>query len=91
MFSLSGKAASRIVGGSISSILTIICILPSRMEDGLNQYIFPFAINIAKREKFTLAHLYLGTLYARLDEYVQNIRRTVGSYDVVMHVGSRFF
>lgn len=83
--------ASRIVGGSISSLLTIIYILPSGMEDGLNQYIFPFATNIAKGAKFTLAHLYLGTLYASLDEYVQNIRRIVGSYDVVMHVGSRCF
>lgn len=56
---------------------------PVWTEDGCNQYIFPLAIKIAKSVKSALVPLYLGTLYARPDECIQNIPRSVGRYDVV--------
>lgn len=42
--------------------------LPSGMDDGLHQFVFP----LAKATKFALALLHLGTLYARISEFVQN-------------------
>lgn len=48
-------------------------ILPSGLEDGLNNYAFPFAILLAKGKKLALAPIYLGSLYARLDECLSNV------------------
>lgn len=38
--------------------------------------------------KLTLAPLYLGSLYALLDEYARNITRVTGRYDMVMQLDS---
>lgn len=40
-----------------------------KLEDSLNQFVFPLVIQIAKGTNFTLVPLYLATLYVRLDEY----------------------
>lgn len=45
---------------------------------------------IAKGIKFVLVPLYLGPLYARMDECAGNITREVGRYDVVTHAHSSF-
>lgn len=41
-------------------------------------------------EKFTLPPLYLGSLYAQLDEGVPNVVRSVGRYYAVTHVDLYF-
>lgn len=44
--------------------------LPSGPEDGINHYIFPLAIRLARGEKLALAPVFLGSLSYRLDECV---------------------
>lgn len=54
--------------------------MPNVLEDGLKpyEYVFPLAILIPKGVSFVLVLLYLGYLYARLDECVANVVRYVG-------------
>lgn len=63
----------------------VSCLLRSTKgpEDGLNGFVFPLPILLAKR--LVLAPLYLGSLYYRLDECVNNVVRSVWRYDVVTH------
>lgn len=48
------------------------------LKTGLNPYVFPLAIVIAQGVQFMLASLYLGFMYARLNQCVGNIVRAVG-------------
>lgn len=72
------------------SVVWFSCYLSSCPEDGLNLYIFLLAILIAQRVWFALASLYLGSLYAQLDECIGNIVQVVERYDVVMHANAYF-
>lgn len=38
-------------------------VLPSEPEGGLNSYMFPLAILLAKGERLALAPIYLGSLF----------------------------
>lgn len=58
----------------------------SGLEDGLKPYLFPLDNLIAKGVQFVLALLYLGFLYAQLDDCVNNVVCSVGRYNVVTHV-----
>lgn len=58
---------------SYVSIVALVVCLAEHIEDGLNQYVFPLAIRLAKGERFALAPIYLGSLCYRLDECVRNI------------------
>lgn len=63
----------------------------SLKNQGWNELIcFPLAISIVKGEKFIVAPLYLGSLYAWLDDYVANGVRSMRRYDIVIHVDSCF-
>lgn len=53
-------------------------------------YVFLLAILLEKGERLALGLIYLGSLFARLDEFIINVTRSLGSYDVVMHVNSSF-
>lgn len=61
-----------------------------RTEDELNPYVFLMTRLNSKGMTFTLAPLDLGSLYARLDECIGNITRTMGRYHVVTHAESIF-
>lgn len=52
--------------------------------------LFPLAILIEEGVQFLLAPLYLVSSYAWLDEWVGNIVRAVGTYNVILHVDSCF-
>lgn len=64
-------------------------VLPSGREDGLNPYVFPLAIKLAKGERLALAPVYIGSLF-RLDECVGNIVKSVGRFHLVTHVDPAF-
>lgn len=51
--------------------------LPSGLEDDIKAYVFPLAIRLTKGKNLPLGPLYLGSLYARLDECAENITRSV--------------
>lgn len=76
--------------GRLPRLLFILLVLRGGIEDGLNHYVFPIAIQINKGRKFALAPLYLESLYARLDKRIQNITREVQRHDVVTHADSSF-
>lgn len=65
-------------------------VLPSKLEDELNQYVFPIAIQIVNGMKFALAPLYLRSLYVMLDEYINNITQAIRRFDVVTNANSSF-
>lgn len=54
----------------------------------MNLFVFPLAILIETGVIFALAMLYLGSLNAQLNEGVQDLFQSVGSYNVVTHVES---
>lgn len=54
----------------------------SGSEDSLNGYVLPLVNLLAKGKKVALAPIYLGSLYARLDECVANETQSLGRYDV---------
>lgn len=56
----------------------------------LKQLCFRLAILLVKGERSALAPIYLGSLYACLDECITNIAQLLGRSDVVMHVDSSF-
>lgn len=62
----------QICGRSFLSVLLSWYAMLSGLGDGLHPYVFPLAILITKGVKFTLALVYLGYLYARLSECVDN-------------------
>lgn len=47
-------------------------VLLSGPEDGIHPYVFPLAIKLAKGERLALVPIFLGSLFYRLDECVQN-------------------
>lgn len=52
----------------------------------------PLAIRIAQGKKLTLTPLYVGSLYACLDEYAHNINRYVGNMMwSFMQISANFF
>lgn len=55
-------------------------VLPSGLEDGLNDYVIPLAILLAKGEKLALALLYMRSLYARFDECVKSMICSMSRY-----------
>lgn len=61
-------------------MLAIVICLPSDPKDRLNPYIFLLDNLIVRGVQFALALLYLGSLYAQLDEYMGKIVREVGRY-----------
>lgn len=60
------------------------------MEDGIKAYVFPLAIGLRKGKKLAPGPVYLGLLFARLNECGNNILRSVGRYDVVTHTNTCF-
>lgn len=47
-------------------------------EDDLSLYVFPSAILLANGKKLALSPLYLGSLYAGLDQCMANVVLSVG-------------
>lgn len=60
----------------------------SSLEAGLDPYVFLLAILIAK--EVYVDSLYLGSLYAQLDDCVNNVIWFVGRYQMVAHVNACF-
>lgn len=60
----------------------------SRPGENLNNYFFPLTVLLEKGGKVGLAPIYLGSLYARFDECVANVARSLGRYDVVSFMDS---
>lgn len=65
-------------------------ILPSGPKDGLNAFVFPLAIHLARGEKVALAPIFLGSLFYRLDECVQSLVRSMGRYTVASYAQTAF-
>lgn len=59
-------------------------------EDGLNIYVFHVMILVVKGEKLALALMYLGSSTHWLYECMENMISSVGRYDVVNQIDSRF-
>lgn len=51
---------------------------------------FPPVVLLAKGDRLELAPLYLGSLYARLDECSRSVFRSVDRYNVVSYVNASF-
>lgn len=49
------------------------------------------AISLAKGERLALGPIYLGSLYIRLDECVNNIFCSVGTYEIIRRLTSAFY
>lgn len=58
----------------------------SGTEDGIKAYVFLMATHVAKVKKFALGPLFLGSWYAKLDEYANKNMHLMGRYDVVTHI-----
>lgn len=54
-------------------------------EDGPNAYVCPLAIRLARGDRRALASIYLGSLFYRLDQCVDNIMRSIDRFYVVTH------
>lgn len=65
-------------------------VLSSGPEDGINSYVFPLAIKLAKGEKFALTPVFLGSLFYRLDKCVQSLVRLMGQYTVASYAHTVF-
>lgn len=59
-------------------------------EDGLYGYETLLVVMLVGEKRLALAHLYLGSLYARLDQCSCYIFKSVGQYDVVSYVDASF-
>lgn len=57
-------------------------VLPSGLEDRINPYVFHLAIRPAKGERLALAPIFLGSLFFRLYECVENLLKFMGRYTV---------
>lgn len=58
----------------------------SGQEDDLNNYMFPLAVLLTKRERLVLVTIYLGSLYSWMDECVSNIARSMSCYIPLTHM-----
>ncbi|PON88277.1 Aminotransferase-like mobile domain containing protein [Trema orientale] len=56
----------------------------------IHRRVFPLACMMACGKKFALGPLYLGTLYRRMDQFVSDMIRSVGRYQVRSYVDSLF-
>lgn len=65
-------------------------VLPSGPKDGMNPYVFPLAVRLAKGEKLALAPVFLGSLFFNLDECGQNLVKSIGWYTVVSYANTSF-
>lgn len=65
-------------------------VLPSGPEDGINSFVFPLAIRLAKGEKIALGPIFLGSLFYRLDECVRSLVRSRGRYTVTSYGQTAF-
>lgn len=61
----------------VGCVLVVLVQLWSELNDGLNSYVF-LPILLAKGERLALPSIFLGSLYAHLDECVSNITRSLG-------------
>lgn len=52
---------------------------------------FPLTMLLGKGEGLELAPLYLGSLYSRLEEFLNNVVHSLGRYDDVIHADTSFF
>lgn len=82
------RSARRICGKDAFGRLDVLVCAQSGLKDGLNSFVIPLAMLLAKGEKLALGSLYLGSLCPRLDECVENVIRYVGRYDVVTYIDS---
>lgn len=64
--------------------------MPSGPEDGINAYVFPLAIRLARGEKVALALIFLGSLFYRLDECVHSLVRSMWRYTVASYAQTAF-
>lgn len=62
----------------------------SSPKDGINSYVFPLVVLLTKGNRLVLAPLYLGSLYAWLDECSKGVFKSMGRYDVVTYVDASF-
>lgn len=60
------------------------------LEDGPNPHVFPLTIRLARGERFALAPIYLGSLFCKMDECINNIMKFVGRYYVVTYAVTTF-
>lgn len=66
------------------------CILPSGPEYGNHLYVFPLTVKLAKGEQLSLVPIFLGSLFFRLDECIQNQLKSMGRYTMVSYANSAF-
>lgn len=59
--------------------------LPTGRADGINPYVSPLAIRLVRGEKLAMTPIFLGSLFFRLDECVQNLLKSMGRYTVVSY------
>lgn len=92
-----GKTAGWMHGGGTPSLLVIFVCLARWTDGRIHQFVFSLAIQVVKGGKPALAPLYLGTLCARLNKYVQNITKfirkiteSIRRYNVLTHVNEFF-
>lgn len=76
--------------GALLSYWLSFFVLPSGPQDSLNSYLFPLVIVLAYKEKLALAPIYLGSLFAKLDQCVANNVSSLCRCDVVTHAGTSF-
>lgn len=67
----------------------LICFFESTRE-GLNIYLFILKILLAGGKRLVLASLYRGSLYEKLDEYIQCIVNSLWRYDAMFYVIANF-
>lgn len=60
-------------------------VLSKTPEERLNTFVFPLVFLLAKRKRLSLAPLYLGSLFDRLDEFIGNILKFVDRYNFIPH------
>lgn len=65
-------------------------VLPSGPEDGINAFVFPLAIRLARGEKVALAPIFLRSLFYRLDECIESLVRSMGRYTVASYAQTAF-
>lgn len=62
----------------------------SGLEDNMNIYVCPLAILHTKGREAAIGTNFLGSLYTCLHECITYITRSLGQYDVVIHVDTKF-
>lgn len=66
-----------LVVGTMFSYWLSWFLCPSGPKDGINSFVFPIGIHLVKGENLAQAPIYLKSLYARLDECINNVLRLV--------------